>query len=70
MKINVKLLLNINAEQFILVGNVSIYNTTEAKLLGVTFDSALKFDAHVSNLCKKSQPKPPCPSTSIYVYGL
>ena len=52
-----KLLLNINAEKFILVGNVSIYNSTEAKLLGVTFDSALKFDAHVSKRCKKANQK-------------
>ena len=52
-----KLLLNINAEQFILVGKVSIYSSTEAKLLGVTFDSALRFDAHVSKLCKKANQK-------------
>ena len=52
-----KLLLNINAEQFILVGKVSIYNSTETKLLGVTFDSTLKFDARVSKLCKKANHK-------------
>ena len=52
-----KLILNINAEQFILVGKVSIYNSTETKLRGVTFDSALKFDAHVSKLCKKPNQK-------------
>ena len=52
-----ELLLNRNAEQFILVGNVSIYNSTEAQLLGVTFNSALKFDAHVSKLCKKANQK-------------
>ena len=52
-----KFLLNKNAEQFISVGNVSIYKSTEAKLLGVTFDSALKFDARVSKLCKKANQK-------------
>ena len=53
-----QLLLNLNStELFIKVGNEIIYNSTETKLLGVTMDSALKFDAHISKLCKKANQK-------------
>ena len=55
-----QLLLNINsADLFVMVGNESIYNSTTAKLLGVTFDSAFKFDNHISKLCKKANQKLP-----------
>ena len=53
-----QLLLNLDSvELFINVGSENIYNSTETKLLGITFDSALKFDAHVSKLCKKANQK-------------
>ena len=53
-----QLLLNINsADLFLMVGNESIYNSTTAKLSGVTFDSAFKFDNHISKLCKKANQK-------------
>ena len=41
----------------IVVGNDIIYNSTQRKLLGITFDSALSFDVHVFNLCKKASQK-------------
>ena len=52
-----QLLLNINSKLFIKVGNENVYNSAEVKLLGISFDSALKFDDHVSKLCKKANQK-------------
>ena len=47
-----QLLLNTNSKLAIKVGNESIYNSCEVKLLGIVFDSSLKFDSHVSKLQK------------------
>ena len=34
-----------------------ISNSKNEKLLGITIDSALNFDTHVNNLCKKANQK-------------
>ena len=52
-----QLLLNTKSKLAIKVGNESIYNSCEVKLLGIVFDSSLKFDSHVSKLCKKANQK-------------
>ena len=39
------------------INNVPIYNSLSEKLLGVTIDNSLKFDIHVTNLCKKASQK-------------
>ena len=52
-----QLLLNTNSKLAIKVGNENIYNSSEVKLLGIVFDSFLKFDSHVRKLCKKANQK-------------
>ena len=52
-----QLLLNTNSKLATKVGNESIHNSCEVKLLGIVFDSSLKFDSHVSKLCKKANQK-------------
>ena len=39
------------------VGKDIVHNSTQVKLLGIVFDTALNFDAHVSKLCKKANQK-------------
>ena len=39
------------------VGNETIYNSAQVKLLGITFENELNFDVHVSGLCKKANSK-------------
>ena len=39
------------------VGNDIVHNSTQVKLLGIVFDTALNFDAHISKLCKKANQK-------------
>ena len=50
-----QLLLNVDYPDLsIKVGNDIVHNSTQVKLLGIVFDTALNFDAHVSKLCKKA----------------
>ena len=44
-------------KEIIRVGNDTISETHDAKLLGVNIDSTLKFDAHIENTCKKANSK-------------
>ena len=37
------------------VNTIEIRNTTEMELLGLTIDHKLKFDAHISKLCKTAR---------------
>ena len=39
------------------VGNDLIWESRTIKLLGITIDNELKFDVHISNICKKAQRK-------------
>ena len=39
------------------VGNDLIWESRTVKLLGITIDNELKFDEHISNICKKAQRK-------------
>ena len=39
------------------VGKETIYNSTQVKLLGITFNNDLNFDMHVTRLCKKANSK-------------
>ena len=39
------------------VGNDLIWESRTIKLLGTTIDNELKFDVHISNICKKAQRK-------------
>ena len=39
------------------VNNYEIKNSNEEKLLGITFDNKLRFETHVTNLCKKATQK-------------
>ena len=53
-----QLLMNVeSSDLFIKVGNENVHNFTQVKLLGIVLDTALNFDAHVSNLCKKANEK-------------
>ena len=36
------------------IGNCTVNNSQEEKLLGVLIDSNLNFEKHVSNICKKA----------------
>ena len=40
--------ISINVDQY------QIYNSQHEKLLGITIDNNMKFDEHVSRLCKKA----------------
>ena len=39
------------------VGNDLIWESRTIKLLGITIENELKFDVHISNICKKAQRK-------------
>ena len=39
------------------LGNETIYNSTQVKLLGITFNNELSFEVHVLRLCKKANSK-------------
>ena len=39
------------------INEYEIFNNEHVKLLGITLDNKLKFNKHVSNLCKKASPK-------------
>ena len=39
------------------VGNETIYNSTQVKLLSITFNNELSFEVHVLRLCKKANSK-------------
>ena len=51
------LLLSENTKHVACINHIQIENDTSEKLLGVTIDSNLKFDSHVSNLCKTATQK-------------
>ena len=40
-----------------IINNDTIYNSKSEKLLGITIDSGLKFDEHLTNLCNKASQK-------------
>ena len=42
-----------NQDVGINIGNCTVNNSQEEKLLGVLIDSNLNFEKHVSNICKK-----------------
>lgn len=44
-------------DHHIQLGDIKIQQTAEVKLLGVTIDKELKFDTHITNLCKKASAK-------------
>ena len=46
-----------NDSLFISIGNEKIFNSTNAKILGITFDNHLTFDTHIKNICKKAAQK-------------
>ena len=58
MRIKCQLLMNVDYPDLSMkVGNDIVHNSTQVKLLGIVFDTALNFDAHVSKLCKKANQK-------------
>ena len=46
-----------NVDLSIKVGKDIVHNSTQVKLLGIVFDTALNFDARVSKLCKNANQK-------------
>ena len=53
-----QLLMNVDSpDLFIKVGNENVHNSTQVKLLGIVFDTALNFEAHISKLSKKANQK-------------
>ena len=40
-----------------IINNDTIYNSKSEKLLGITIDTGLKFDEHLTNLCNKASQK-------------
>ena len=46
-----------NPELSVSIGNVDIYNSQSAKLLGIQIDNKLTFNEHVSNICTKATTK-------------
>ena len=46
-----------NQDVSINIGNCTVDNSQEEKLLGVLIDSNLNFEKHVSNICKKASNK-------------
>ena len=60
MKINpgkCHLLISINDNVAIRIGNFQIENTKREKLLRIQFDNKLSFDYHSSQICKRKQQK-------------
>ena len=49
--------INQSSNSYAKVGSEIILNSSNIKLLGITIDSALSFDMHVINLCKKANQK-------------
>ena len=43
--------------KWVKVGEQIIWESNEEKLLGITIDKNLKFDTHVTNICKKASAK-------------
>ena len=48
---------NTNEYLWIKIGDTLIWESSEEKLLGLTIDKNLKFNTHVSNICKKASQK-------------
>ena len=46
-----------NESLSISVGDKEIFNSANAKILGITFDNHLTFDTHIKNICKKAGQK-------------
>ena len=46
-----------NQDVVINIGNCTVDNSQEEKLLGVLIDSNLNFEKHASNICKKAANK-------------
>ena len=51
------------------IGEASVKESKEEKLLGIIFDQTLSFKQHVKTLCKKSQSKTSCPRQNILLHG-
>ena len=51
------LLSSTNSEIFAHIDGHNIFNEKKVKLLGITLDNELKFNEHVSNLCRKASQK-------------
>ena len=50
----IHLLLSCNEPSALMIDGSSIETNTKEVLLGITIDKALKYDDHVSSLCKKA----------------
>ena len=51
------LLLSCNEPSTLVIDDTNIESNTTEVLLGITIDNKLKFDDHISNLCKKAYQK-------------
>ena len=51
------LLLNMQDQNFLKIGNFNIKNSFSEKLLDITFDGKLKFSNHIEDICKKATRK-------------